>query len=318
MTLPPLGKRKFEKKVALDSSDDDDLPLIYACKRRKVSWDTDDVILLSDSLGKEEEGEVDVAWSEGRSSPQSADTDDDDAWRFGASIGVASDDNIEPWEFDGGMDDLHATHIDDDSNETPSPAASAQRNHGNVFVGRFNPSDDGGELYGETRPIKEAEALSLDFVSGQFENPGLSDMEMYWGEEDLRANLADEIVGPVQGKPQTKRTPGSAGQLPATEPSKAISVDDFLRDVLQWNPGWLFKETEKNQPAINGLGTSVVAPLSFDSMDSYCEAFRPLLLAETWEQVCLGVCLSDCFCVCVLKTGPGSKVIIVRGWTYLS
>ena len=91
---------------------------------------------------------------------------------------------------------------------------------------------------------------------------------------------------------KTSGTPSeSVAVLPpaVTEPKKPITVEDFLREVLEWKVQWLREGNGRGLPKEH-LGSCVV-PLSFDNMDVYYNTFRPLMLLETWEQVGLiGIC----------------------------
>ena len=74
-----------------------------------------------------------------------------------------------------------------------------------------------------------------------------------------------------------------------TEPKKPITVEDFLREVLEWKVQWLREGNGRGLPKEH-LGSCVV-PFSFDNMDVYYNTFRPLMLLETWEQVgVIGIC----------------------------
>jgi len=108
--------------------------------------------------------------------------------------------------------------------------------------------------------------------------------------------------GNVTGKDLYKKTLEQVGQTSAvtTEISKvAVKVDlskvhskeEFLMDVLSWNPATFYQGKESDKSVGNGgpnsLPSIAKVPLTFDSSDQYVEVFKPLLLLETWDTVSL-------------------------------
>ena len=78
----------------------------------------------------------------------------------------------------------------------------------------------------------------------------------------------------------------SVSHAAITQPSKALSEDDFLHEILSW-------KTERlcNMPS-NGRAASLPrnyfadpVPPSFESIDQYYNIFKPLLFMEIWEEV---------------------------------
>lgn len=95
-----------------------------------------------------------------------------------------------------------------------------------------------------------------------------------------------------------KKTPQSMDQSSATtdtckaqvkvELSKNHSKEEFLMDVLSWNPIAFFQR--KGNESINNEGPPLLSaikevPVTFKSSDHYIEVFKPLLLLETWDTV---------------------------------
>ena len=72
------------------------------------------------------------------------------------------------------------------------------------------------------------------------------------------------------------------------ETSRVYSKEEFLLEVLSWNPTSFFQTKGR---AINegpySLPNIAKVPITFKSSDQYIDVFKPLLLLETWDTVSL-------------------------------
>ena len=75
-------------------------------------------------------------------------------------------------------------------------------------------------------------------------------------------------------------------QAAITKPSRALSEDDFFREILTWRVDHFFESLRNGRSTT--LPRNYVAdrvPESFNSMDEYYKIFKPLLFMEIWQQV---------------------------------
>lgn len=78
----------------------------------------------------------------------------------------------------------------------------------------------------------------------------------------------------------------SVGHAAITQPSRALSEDEFFHEILSWKTERLCNVLSNGRVA--NLPRNYFAdpvPNSFESIDQYYNTFKPLLFMEIWEQV---------------------------------
>ena len=93
---------------------------------------------------------------------------------------------------------------------------------------------------------------------------------------------------PIQGRIVERGAKSMAPPQPkaaSTKPSRALTEDDFLHEILRWKVPVRQESRKRGAMPEMWIGRLKHVPYSFDSMDEYYETFRPLLFVELWEQV---------------------------------
>ena len=75
------------------------------------------------------------------------------------------------------------------------------------------------------------------------------------------------------------------------DPSKLYSKEEFLMEILKWDPTTFF-QTKPSDISVTNKGPYLLSniakvPVTFKSFDQYVEVFKPLLLLEAWDTVSL-------------------------------
>ena len=85
-------------------------------------------------------------------------------------------------------------------------------------------------------------------------------------------------------------TTGTVKVVVRVEPSRVYSKEEFLLEILSWDPTNFFQRKGCDDKSVINEGPYSLPnianiPLTFRSSDQYIEVFKPLLLLETWDMV---------------------------------
>ena len=90
------------------------------------------------------------------------------------------------------------------------------------------------------------------------------------------------------------------------ELSRVYNKEEFLMEVLSWDPTVFYQTKESSKSDINegpySLSNIEKVPVTFESSDKYIEVFKPLLLLETWDTVSCYYHMPGMICVYTCKT----------------